>query len=110
MSEDRESRRPRLRTWSKALLLITLAGIVIAAMCLAVFTPLLSMLFHTSTTAPGSSLPATTQNTAMFGQDAWHSRVDPSEQRLTYANVSHLVSDWTSLPAGGGAVSSRRLW
>ena len=86
------------------LLFIALAGILITAACIALFTPLLSTLFHPSPPMPGSASPATVQNTAIFGQDAWHSRVDSTEQRLAYANVSHLVSDWTSSPVVAGGI------
>jgi outer membrane protein assembly factor BamB len=109
MPGDREPpslQHPRTKVRARALLLIGLAGVVIAAVCLALFTPLFSALFHPSSATPGSVAPATAPNTAMFGQDAWHSRVDSSEQRLAYANVSHLVSDWTSQPTGGSLFSS----
>lgn len=87
-----------LARW-KILLFVGLAILVVAASVAVVLTRVIP---HTQSAVPPR---ATSHDTIMFGFDAQHTHYNPSEQRLTCANVSHLTFDWAS-PATGGSIFS----
>ncbi|HEV2581629.1 MAG TPA: PQQ-binding-like beta-propeller repeat protein, partial [Ktedonobacteraceae bacterium] len=89
----------------RLILLVGLAFLLVAA-SVGLLTPLIPSLFRTTGASPSLASITNIAVPAMFGIDAQNTRVVPDEQRLTYANVSHLVADWTSLPTGGSIFSS----
>jgi len=60
----------------------------------------------TSVPTATSVTPSRAAGSAMLGVDAQHTHDNPHEHILTYANVSHLVPDWSSFATGGSIFSS----